>query len=473
METGQLRKNAIGYAGLVCVVIATNGPFTSLVGAVPTMIAVGNGVGVPGTFIVAGLLYLLFSVGFTAMSRHVKNAGAFYAYIGNGLGRPTGVGGAFLAIVAYNALAIALYAMIGFFLSQMLEAHFGLVMPWWASALVSAGIVQYAGLKNIEFSGKFLAILMVAEIAVIIGFDLVVMVAKGGPVNMSVQSFDPSMVLTSAFGATMVFIVSAFTGFETAAIYAEEARDAERTVPKATYTAVILITVLFAVSSWCVVEAHGAANVVNAAQTDPGNLWFSVADKLGARWLSEAMAVLMITSLLAALISFHNTIARYMFALARERMLWKKFAAVHKTQQTPYVASITQTLITVVSLVLFGVSGHDALMTVMPVTAFISSVGIVAVQALTAMAIVAYFWRDHRGVGLWGRLVAPALSAAGLSACLGLMIANQDMLTGGIDSPFVNAIPGIMFAIGVIGVVRALWCKAKNPSSYASVGTPV
>ena len=43
---------------------------------------------------IAGVILLFFSVGYSAMSRHITNAGAFYAYIANGLGRPVGIGGA-------------------------------------------------------------------------------------------------------------------------------------------------------------------------------------------------------------------------------------------------------------------------------------------------------------------------------------------------------------------------------------------
>ncbi len=42
----------------------------------------------PGAFVLAGVLYLLFSVGFTAMSRQVGGAGGFYTYITQGIGKP-------------------------------------------------------------------------------------------------------------------------------------------------------------------------------------------------------------------------------------------------------------------------------------------------------------------------------------------------------------------------------------------------
>lgn len=51
-----LRKNALGMLSIVFLVIATNGPLTALVGVIPVSISLGNGIGVPGTFVFAGLM---------------------------------------------------------------------------------------------------------------------------------------------------------------------------------------------------------------------------------------------------------------------------------------------------------------------------------------------------------------------------------------------------------------------------------
>jgi amino acid transporter len=55
---------------------------------------------------------------FVAMARHITNAGALYAYISRGLGRPLGVGAALVAALAYNMLQVGLYGMFGPTLAQ-------------------------------------------------------------------------------------------------------------------------------------------------------------------------------------------------------------------------------------------------------------------------------------------------------------------------------------------------------------------
>jgi hypothetical protein len=45
---------------VVALVVATNGPLTTLVSWVPLGIAMGNGIGLPGSYVVVGALYLIF-----------------------------------------------------------------------------------------------------------------------------------------------------------------------------------------------------------------------------------------------------------------------------------------------------------------------------------------------------------------------------------------------------------------------------
>jgi hypothetical protein len=66
----ELRKNAIGMWQIVFFVIAAAAPLTGMLGIIPVDIRLGNGAGVPGAFVIADLILLVFSVGYAAMSRH-------------------------------------------------------------------------------------------------------------------------------------------------------------------------------------------------------------------------------------------------------------------------------------------------------------------------------------------------------------------------------------------------------------------
>jgi amino acid transporter len=84
----KLRGN-LGVASIVFMVVAAAAPLGVIGGVVPLGIASGNGAGFPATFIVSTVILLFFSVGFTAMTPHVEEAGAFFSYVRKSLGFPT------------------------------------------------------------------------------------------------------------------------------------------------------------------------------------------------------------------------------------------------------------------------------------------------------------------------------------------------------------------------------------------------
>jgi amino acid transporter len=122
-----LKENTLGVPSIFFYIIAAASPLTVVVALFPIIIGAGNGVGMPGAFVIAAVVLMIFAVGYVAMSRHVTNAGAFYAYVTLGLGRVAGLGSASLAIFAYNAIQAGLYGGFGYYAAELLN-------PAWASA---------------------------------------------------------------------------------------------------------------------------------------------------------------------------------------------------------------------------------------------------------------------------------------------------------------------------------------------------
>ena len=65
------------------------------------------------------------------MSRHVANAGAFYAYVARGLGKVPGVGAAFVALIAYNAMQIGIYGLFGVAMGAFMADKVGITLDWY------------------------------------------------------------------------------------------------------------------------------------------------------------------------------------------------------------------------------------------------------------------------------------------------------------------------------------------------------
>lgn len=91
-EAGRRLRGTLGVWSIVFMVTAAASPLGVIGGPVPLGIAVGNGAGFPATYLATGVVLLLFAVGFTALTPYVRHAGAFWAYIGAGIGRGVGLG---------------------------------------------------------------------------------------------------------------------------------------------------------------------------------------------------------------------------------------------------------------------------------------------------------------------------------------------------------------------------------------------
>ncbi|SOC83053.1 Amino acid transporter [Ensifer adhaerens] len=467
-STARLAKNSVGIAHIVFFVVAAAAPLTAVVGATPPAFAFGNGAGVPGAFVLAGLLYLVFSVGFTAMSRHIGGAGAFYSYITQGIGKPAGVAGAFMALLTYTAVQVAIYGLIGVF-SQSAFANLGLNAPWWVWSFAFMLIVHFCGQRNIAFSGTILGICMLAEIAILLLLDLGIVFSGGGPEGMTASSFAPATVFAPGLGVALVFVVGSFIGFEATAIFSEEAHRPEITIPRATYISVLLIASFYAFSTWAIAQYYGPSHVQAAANAALQTFYFDASTKVIGAWSADVMNVLLITSLFACILSFHNTLNRYFFALGREGLAFSVLGKVHVVHGSPYVAGILQSVSAGVILLAFILAQQDPYAVVFSYMSALAVIGIISVQVLVCIAVIMFFQKDSKGHGVWTTKIAPVLSGLGLIGALVLVISNLDLLAG-TSNVVVSSLPYLVVIAGLGGVVFALSIKRSSPERYAALG---
>jgi amino acid transporter len=461
-----LKRDAISAAGIVFLVLAAASPLVGLTGAVPSAMVVGNGLGVPLAYVAVGIVLLVFCVGFVAMSRKVTNAGALYAYVGRGLGLRTGLGAAGVAVWAYTAIQAAVYGFFGVVGSVALESWTGLSVPWWLLTLGLVVLVQVFGYLHIELGARLLGVLMVLEWGTMLVLGLVILVRGGAGEGLGLsQVLSVETVLSGAPGVALVFGFASMFGFESSAIYGEEARSPKRTVARATYLSVLLITGFFAFMSWTLIVGHGPAGAVSAAggaveSGDPAAYVFGAGDTYLGAWAPHAMSVFVITSMFAAALAFHNGISRYLFTLGRDGVLPRGLSTVHSRTRAPYVASVTQTVSIVVLMAPFMLAGADPVATLF---FWGSGVGVVGILGLYALSSFAAFWyfranpeQDDRA---WQTRVAPLLSVLTMIAALFLVLANFDTLAGGTGTTavvLVLTVP-VAFVLGFAGygAVRA------------------
>lgn len=453
-DAGGLGKNRLGLFSLVFFVVAAASPLTGVVGGLPVAILSGNGGGIPVIYLFACLILMLFSVGFIAMSRYVSNAGAFYSYIAQGLGERWGAAASVLALVSYFSIQLAVTAMLGFFTQQFLAQHLGAQLPWWALSMLFLLVAWTLGIKRVEVGGKLLGVLMLAEVAIVLLTDVMLLVKKSGP--LSFASFEPAVFLHGNLGVAFIFTIAAFIGFESTAIYAEECRDARKTVPRATLCALLLITLFFCFTSWALVQAYGFDQLIGEVGRDPGNFIFMITRQYVGQWAVEVMSLLLITSLFAAAMAFHNNISRYLFSIARDGLIWQELCKTHPTNGTPHKASHLHSVISLLLIAGLGSAGVDPIVHIFAFGSAIATLAILLLQTGVSASVVIFFRRRPEcGEKAWQVLWAPLLAMAAMSITLVMMIDNLQVLSGS-DSTLVRYIPWLLVACGAAGYVLSL-----------------
>lgn len=466
---------SLGVTAIVFMVVAAASPLTVIGGAAPLGMLLGNGIGFPALYAISAVVLLLFSVGLAAMTRHVPKPGAFFTYVGYGLGRSTGLASAWVAMLTYTTIQVSVYGYIGYIVSLSVQSLGGPALPWWLMSLATIAVVGVLGYRHIDLSSKVLAGLLIAEVGIVLVM-VVVVVGTGGADGLSLAPFEPAQITSGSPGVGLMFAIAAFIGFEATAIFRDEARDPNRTIPRATYAAVIGIGVFYTLASWGLVMAWGPGGVMEIIAEDPGT--FIIATM--ARYLGVAgeivVNVLLITAMFACVLSFHNVLTRYQHSMANAGVLPDRLGAVHATHLSPHVSSFVQTTTAVVLIAVFALLGLDPVLQVFTWFAGVATLAIAILMAVTSVAVIVYFAKTKRDARVWNTVIAPALGFIGLVLSAALIVAYFPIMVGDVDAGGNPAFGGVSwFLIGLVavvpavGYVQAAWIRNRRPAAYAKL----
>ncbi|MGF6318051.1 APC family permease [Pseudomonas frederiksbergensis] len=434
-----LKRDTLGTKDLVLLVLAAVAPMGIVVSLTTLSIALGTGAGTPGTYIVAAVIFSVFAVGYLKMSQRITNAGAFYAYIAAGFGERAGRMAAWLAVLTYNAITIGTFGSLSFFSSLVLKDLTGIDIAWQWFGLLWFVATLVLGYLDVGASAKVLAVALLLEVISLFALDFAVLWSKGFQ-GFSLSVFDPRLVLGSGAGLSLILGLGSFIGFEATVIYGEEARDARRTVSRATYIAIALIAVFYLTTTWAMVSAVGVDQAKAVAAADPASYLFIINTQYLGTLATQIMQVLVITSLFAGFLALHMSTARYHFSLARSAILPEWMGKTHPKHHSPFNGTLGQLALLVIVTFCFVAAGQHPYLQMGVALFGMGVLGIVLLQCLTSFAVLCYFRRHRHGESIWSTAVAPLLGGVSMFAAFVLMIDNYAVMTGS-DQWWVNHLP--------------------------------
>ncbi|MEU7136202.1 APC family permease [Streptomyces sp. NPDC046261] len=473
----RLRASRIGVAGLLLSVVAASAPLMVTAGVMPTTYGTMGIVGQPLLFVILGVVLTLFSFGYAEMSRHVHNAGAFYAYIARGLGGTAGAAASVVALVAYSAMQFAIYGIFGFELSGLLDQHLGLRVAWWVPALVAVAAVGALGWLKIDLNAKVLGVLLLIECAMVVVFDAAAL-GSPGPDGLSLHAFDPATLSGAGLGTALCFTIASFVGFEQAAVYAEETSRPQVAVARVTFLAVGFVALFFAFASWALNVAAGPSQIVDLARKEGPNLLFALSeDRFGATF-TDAMHLFYVTGMFAAMLSFHNVVARYAFAMGREGLLPAALGRTSRASGAPAYGSLLQSAVSLLAVALFALTDDrphgDPTAPVLRLFTWMGNVGalgVIVLMAAASAAVIVFFVRRGAARAQAPRLIASGVAGLILLIIVGYAVKDFDVLLGaGPGGALSWILPGLIGLAVLLGLGYGLVLKAVRPQVHARIG---
>ena len=461
-------KGRMGVGELLAAVLAFSAPVAIVSGYIPVVI-VYSGAGAPAVYVAATALLLLFAVGFTTMSRYLPNPGAFYAYITAGIGRVIGLGAAFLAVYGYALLGFCAFPFFGLSTSTLVsDVLGGPSVAWYWYALVAWAICGLLAILKVEVSAKILTVAMTLEVLIVLIFDGAVLI-QNGPQGRSLEPFGWEAFSSGNVGIAVLFAVTCFLGFEATAVYREEVKHPRKTIPRATYLAVVLIGLFYAGSAWLIITAFGIDNAPQVATDDPTAMFAAAMTEYVGTVGVDIVAVLLVTSLFASALSVQNVLARYVYSLGVDGAFPRAFAKVNQAH-SPHIAVLC------VSAVWFALGAVFIALGAEPgiLYAQVAGVGgfvVLILMTLTSAAVVMFF----RGAAhikdstIWHTLVAPSIATIGMVAVVWLAVSNFTTLIGG-SMALAIVLQILTWGVLLTGVVTALLIRTRRPDVYRRIG---
>ncbi len=331
----RLARGVLSNFDIAAATLANIAPAMSFFFGFATIVTTA-GIAAPLTVVAATVAIGLLGNTLSQFSRSSPSTGSFVTFIGRALGGYPAVVSAVVLCVGYIVAVAAVVAISGGFTETIINHYLKIKIPWQLlSALLTLGAL-YLIVSGAKPSTKVAAVFFGFEFVLLLTIAIALLVQHSGHINL--RPFDPGNLHRGFSGLSLGFplAVFLFVGWENSAAMAEESQNPRSAVPRAIFSSVALIGVLYVFLSYAtVVGYNNNATALTNASVPMVDAAAGVASFLG--FLAYIAGF---TSICSSLISAANSQARIIFSSGREGLLPSVTARVTSTGRTPWVAFV-------------------------------------------------------------------------------------------------------------------------------------
>ena len=362
--------------------------------ALPGVIAGLIGTAAPIAYLACTGATLLVALSYASAGSRVSKAGGSYAYVAAGLGPIVGAVGGVLAWLADTLAAASVAAgLMSALWTYLPTAGAGIGRALVLATLIA--VIAAINIRGVRQGAAFVEGMTVAKLIPLLLFVLV---------GASLMTWDarllPTWPTVDVLGRTMLVLMFAFSGAESALSLSGEVERPERAVPRALLMSLAAVSLLY---SSVHIVAFGALG--DGLTTSTAAPLADAGGQLAGPWLRAVMLAGTILSMLGYLSAVLMSTPRLLYSIAAGGLLPRALTAIHPRFRTPWVAIIVQNTVVLAA----SLSGSFAVLVPL------ASVAILAVYLMVALSVVVLQQRPAQPPGAFTVPIGVPVGAALLS----------------------------------------------------------
>jgi amino acid transporter len=441
-----LKQNALSVLDTVTLAVAGSAPSYSLNATTAALIA-AVGLAAPGALVYGAIPMFGISFAFKYLNSWRADAGAAYAWVGRALNPYLGFVAAWTFLLLSTAFMVAAALPVG-------VVTLNLIAPQLQDNVMAATIVGglwFAAVATLTILGIHIAasvqkimtgIEAIALLALAVGAFIKFSAAPQNP--FSLAWFSPTAFGDfKTFMAGMLVAVFYYFGWDVSSNVAEESEGTGSTGGNSGVIGMIgVVTLLLLIQ--VSVQMGMSADII---EKNSANLLGTLGDMILPRPWGNIAILAVLLSTVGTIETQLTQCARLLFSMGRDRVIHEKFADIHPRFQTPWLAGLVITVLSLFLLILS--SSSSSISSVMQ--SLISAIGVLVsiYYGMSGLACVWYYrrilrrdWKTSLLRGIW------PLSSAVFLLILGIMQLptlgwNVSLLT--IGSILIGVLPMLYF----------------------------
>jgi len=465
-KAGELAHGSLRLWDAIAISVSVIAPGMAMLLNVSGVSAVAGG-STPMAFLLGGVACLALAFVVIGFTRRMATAGYAYTYASRSLGKEAGFMAGWLYFFGFICFVPMTMSGVGYLAADLLGVSPKL---WILFFVIGMALYMVLSVIRINVTTRVQLIIGIITVAVILIIDLIT-TAKGGSHGQALSAFSFSHTNSGGFNGVfygIIFGVTSYIGFETAADFGEETAKPRRNIPIAVIAATLFAILLYLWTTYSITIGYGVSNGVKMGD-DPVALKTIATTFIGS-WLGTLAEIGGMCAAFVVCVACATAAARTLFAMGREGVLPAAFARTHPRYKTPVNAALAVTVLAIVMALVMGYPLSDSAFG-QPLSnyyfwATAGTLLVIVVYIMICIGGIVYFW-NTRASRNWNPLVHVGIPVVGAIVFGAALYGSIHPAPPGILkwTPYV-ALVWLLLGIGIL-----LWLRARRPDQVAQIGS--